>query len=102
DGSMVRILSVIDEYSRECVMLRAARSFPSRRVIDRLEELVTTGRRPEWLRSDNGPQFVAKEVQAWLSEAKVGAAYITHPRLAMGKRTCGKLPCEPACGVPRP
>lgn len=78
DGRTVRILSVIDEYSRECVMLRAAKSFPSRRVIDCLEELlVTTGRKPEWLRSDNGPEFVAKQVQAWLSAAKVGAAYIT-------------------------
>jgi len=78
DGRTVRILSVIDEYSRECVMLRAAKSFPSRRVIDCLEELlVTTGRKPEWLRSDNGPEFVARQVQAWLSGAKVGAAYIT-------------------------
>ena len=78
DGRTVRILSVIDEYSRGCVMLRAAKSFPSRRVIDCLEELlVTTGRKPEWLRSDNGPEFVATQVQAWLAGAEVGAAYIT-------------------------
>jgi putative transposase len=78
DGRTVRILSVIDEYSRECVMLRAARSFPSRRLIDCLEELlVTTGRKPEWLRSDNGPEFVAKQVKDWLAAAKVGTAYIT-------------------------
>ena len=78
DGRTVRILSVIDEYSRECVMLRAARSFPSRRLIDCLEELlVTTGRKPEWLRSDNGPEFVAKQVRNWLADAKVGTAYIT-------------------------
>jgi transposase InsO family protein len=78
DGRTVRILSVIDEYSRECVMLRVAKSFPARRVIDCLEELlVTTGRKPEWLRSDNGPEFVAKQVQGWLSGAGVGAAYIT-------------------------
>lgn len=77
DGRPVRILSIIDEYSRECVMLRAARSFPARRVIDCLEELlVTTGRKPEWLRSDNGPEFVAARVQAWLKEAKVGSACI--------------------------
>jgi len=77
DGRPVRILSIIDEYSRECVMLRAARSFPARRVIDCLEELlVTTGRRPEWLRSDNGPEFVACRVQTWLKEAGVGSAYI--------------------------
>jgi putative transposase len=78
DGTTVRILSVIDEYSRECVMLRSARSFPSRRVIDCLEELlVTTGRKPEWLRSDNGPEFVAGQVQGWLKSSGVGSAYIT-------------------------
>ena len=78
DGRTVRILSIIDEYSRECVMLRAAWSFPARRVIDCLEELlVTTGRKPAWLRSDNGPEFVAGRVQAWLKEAGVGSAYIT-------------------------
>ena len=78
DGTTVRILSVIDEYSRECVMLRSARSFPSRRVIDCLEEvLVTTGRKPDWLRSDNGPEFVASQVQGWLKSSGVGSAYIT-------------------------
>lgn len=77
DGRTVRILSIIDEYSRECVMLRAARSFPARRVIDCLEELlVTTGRKPEWLRSDNGPEFVATKVQDWMKDAAVGSAYI--------------------------
>jgi putative transposase len=68
DGTTVRILSVIDEYSRECVMLRSARSFPSRRVIDCLEEL---------LRSDNGPEVVAGQVQGWLKSSGVGSAYIT-------------------------
>lgn len=78
DGRPVRILSVIDEYSRECVMLRSARSFPACRVIDCLEELlVTTGRKPEWLRSDNGPEFVATKVRQWLETAGVGCAYIT-------------------------
>jgi transposase InsO family protein len=77
DGRTVRILSIIDEYSRECVMLRSARSFPARRVIDCLEELlVTTGRKPEWLRSDNGPEFVASRVQDWLKQAGVGSACI--------------------------
>ena len=78
DGRPVRILSVIDEYSRECLMLRSARSFPARRVIDCLEELLmTTGRKPEWLHSDNGPEFVAEKVQQWLATAGVGTDYIT-------------------------
>lgn len=47
DGGTVRILSIIDEYTRECLLLKAARSFPARRVIDALEEvMVCSGRKP--------------------------------------------------------
>jgi putative transposase len=77
DGGTVRILSIIDEYTRECLLLRAARSFPSRRVIDALEEvMVCSGRKPQYIRSDNGPEFVAKSVQKWLGQAQVGPRYI--------------------------
>jgi len=77
DGGAVRILSIIDEYTRECLLLKAARSFPARRVIDSLEEvMVRSGRKPQYLRSDNGPEFVAKSVRRWLEQAQVGARYI--------------------------
>lgn len=77
DGRLVRVLSVIDEFTRECLSLEAARSYPSERVIDTLERLlVTTGRCPSHLRSDNGPEFVAQAVEKWLLAAKVQAAYI--------------------------
>ena len=77
DGGTVRILSIIDEYTRECLMLKAARSFPARRVIDALEEvMVCSGRKPQYVRSDNGPEFVAKSVQGWLLQAQVGPRYI--------------------------
>lgn len=77
DGGAVRILSIIDEYTRECLLLRGARSFPSRRVIDALEEvMVCTGRKPRYVRSDNGPEFVAKSVQKWLGQAQIGPRYI--------------------------
>lgn len=77
DGRQVRLLSIIDEYSRECLLLEAARSFPAVRVIDCLERLlVTTGRCPRHLRSDNGPEFIAREVRQWLEQAGVKAQYI--------------------------
>lgn len=77
EGGPVRILSIIDEYTRECLMLKAARSFPARRVIDALEEvMVCSGRKPQYLRSDNGPEFVAKSVQKWLEAAQIGPRYI--------------------------
>ncbi len=77
EGRSVRILSVIDEYTRECLVLRAERSFPARRVIDVLEEvMMCTGRCPENLRSDNGPEFVARSVQKWVKNAGIRACYI--------------------------
>ena len=77
DGGTVRILSILDEYTRECLLLKAARSFPARRVIDALEEvMVCSGRKPQYLRSDNGPEFVAKSLRRWLEQAQVGPRYI--------------------------
>lgn len=77
-GSRLRILSVIDEYTRECLMLRAAPSYPARRVLDSLEEiLVCSGRKPEHLRSDNGPEFVSHRVQQWAQSGQIGLNYIT-------------------------
>lgn len=77
DGRKVRLLSILDEHSRECLLLEAARSFPAVRVIDCLEKLlVTTGRSPRHLRSDNGPEFIAREVRQWLEQAGVKTAYI--------------------------
>lgn len=77
DGGTVRILSIIDEYTRECLLLRAGRSFPARRVIDALEEvMICSGRKPVHVRSDNGPEFVAECVQEWLEGAQIGPRYI--------------------------
>jgi len=77
DGTMVRILVIIDEYTRECLLLRARRSFPARCVIDALEEvMICTGRKPQYLRSDNGPEFVAVSVRKWLEHEQIGARYI--------------------------
>ena len=76
-GRRLRILSVIDEYTRECLLLRAAASYPARRVLDSLEEiLVCSGRKPENVRSDNGPEFVAKRVQQWAETGQIGLRYI--------------------------
>jgi len=76
-GRRLRILSVIDEYTRECLLLRAAPSYPARRVLDSLEEImVCEGRKPENVRSDNGPEFVAKRVQQWAETGQIGLSYI--------------------------
>jgi transposase InsO family protein len=76
-GGKVRILSIIDEYTRECIFLRAGRSFPAQRVIDALEEImICTGRKPQHIRSDNGPEFIAHKIQQWLEAMNIGPCYI--------------------------
>ena len=70
------------EYTRECLMLKAARSFPARRVIDALEEvLICSGRKPKHVRSDNGPEFLARAVQQWLATAPVSYTHLTLPTI---------------------
>ena len=65
-GGKLRILTVLDEYTRECLAIRVEKSICSAKVIDTLEWLFLTRAAPEHIRSDNGPEFVAKAVQDWL------------------------------------
>ena len=66
DGTGVRLLTVIDEYSRECLAIRAARSIRSADVIEVLAELMVTRGVPDHMRADNGPEFTARAVREWL------------------------------------
>jgi putative transposase len=59
DGRTVRMLNLIDEYTRECLSIRCERSFPSHKVIDVLANVMVMRGVPEHIRSDNGPEFVA-------------------------------------------
>ena len=72
DGRAVRLLVVLDEYSRECLAIRADRHIRSVDVIETLTELMVTRGVPEHIRSDNGPEFTAQAIRDWL--ANVGAA----------------------------
>ena len=67
-GGKLRILVVIDEYTRECLAIRIALSIPASVVVEVLEWLFLTRGVPKYLRSDNGPEFVAKTVCQWLEE----------------------------------
>jgi len=62
DGRKLRILTVIDEYTRECLALRVARRFTSHDVLYTLSELFLEHGVPQHIRSDNGPEFVATAV----------------------------------------
>jgi len=76
NGQKLKILAVVDEYTRECLALEVASSIRAHHLIDTLGRLMTLHGRPKFLRSDNGPEFTAKAVIKWLTEHQIGPAFI--------------------------
>ena len=76
DGRAVRLLNIIDEYTRECLSIRVGRHLTSEDVLDELSSLFITRGIPEHIRSDNGSEFTAKAVRKWLSDLDVKTLYI--------------------------
>lgn len=76
DGRSLRLLAVIDEYTRECLALEVGRSFTSRDVIEVLQYVFAVRGTPEHIRSDNGPEFVSKRIRLWLRQASVGPLFV--------------------------
>ena len=76
DGRMLRMLTLIDEYTRECLAIRVARRLGRYEVIETLADVMLCRGVPEHIRSDNGPEFVAKELRKWLGSVGVGTLYI--------------------------
>jgi len=69
-------LSVVDEYTRECLALKVDRSITSEDVLDTLAELFAMRGVPEHVRSDNGPEFIAKAIRTWLARVDIKTLYI--------------------------
>jgi len=76
NGQQLKCLTVIDEYTRECLAIDVAGSIRSGRVIEVLSKLVSVHGAPKYLRSDNGPEFVSTAVLRWLTEANIDTAHI--------------------------
>jgi putative transposase len=76
EGRTVRILSLIDEYTRECLALPVARRMGSRQVLEILSDVMLWRGIPEHIRSDNGPEFIARELRQWLANLGTGTLYI--------------------------
>ena len=76
NGRSIKWLSVVDEYTRECLALEVERSMTAGDVIDVLIELAAVRGVPGHVRSDNGPEFIATAIRSWLESAKVGTLYI--------------------------
>jgi len=76
DGRAFRILTIIDEFTRECLAILVARKITTQDVIDLLFHLFIFRGIPEHLRSDNGPEFTAKAIRAWLNRIGVKTLFI--------------------------
>ena len=76
DGRPLRILVILDEHTRECLSLVVARQISSQDVLDRLYSLFIYRGVPEFIRSDNGPEFTAKAVREWLGRIGVRTLFI--------------------------
>jgi putative transposase len=76
DGRQLKCLTVIDEFTRECLAIDVAGGIRSGRVIEVLTQLVSLHGAPRYLRSDNGPEFVARAILRWLQTAQIETAFI--------------------------
>ena len=76
NGAALKMLTLIDEYSRQCLRIEVGRRLRSKEVLDALAEVMAKRAVPRYLRSDNGPEFIAREVQYWLKEMGIGTIYI--------------------------
>jgi putative transposase len=76
NGQQLKCLTVIDEFTRECLAIDVAGSIRSGRVIEVLTKLVSVHGAPRYLRSDNGPEFVSRAVLRWSAQANIDTACI--------------------------
>jgi putative transposase len=76
DGRALRLLVLLDEYTRECLAVRVARRLGSLEVIETLAEVMLWRGVPEHIRSDNGPAFIAQDLRRWLAKVGTGVLYI--------------------------
>lgn len=76
DGRALKCLSIVDEFTRECLELRMARSLKGKDVLDSLSRLFGERGAPRHIRSDNGSEFIAGEVKNWLDSLGVDTLYI--------------------------
>lgn len=75
-GGAIRMLTILDEHTRECHVLRADRALRSQDVLEWLGKAIAQHGAPQYLRSDNGPEFIAKAVQEWLAQKQIKTIYI--------------------------
>jgi len=76
DGRAFRTLNIIDEYTKEALMIRVDRKLNSTDVVDALTDLFILRGPPQYIRSDNGPEFIAEKVRKWIAAVGAKTAFI--------------------------
>ena len=77
DGRRLKGFTLLDEYTRECLQIRIDRHITSQEVLQELQDVMKVHGVPRYLRSDNGPEFIAQAIQRWLKENRIATLYIT-------------------------
>jgi putative transposase len=76
DGRRLKMMPIVDEYSRECLALETERSITAEDVVEVLGRLFSERSEPAYIRSDNGPEFIAEAIKRWLAVSGVKTLYI--------------------------
>lgn len=76
DGRRLKMMPIVDEYSRECLAIEVERSITAKDIVRTLAALFERRGEPFFIRSDNGPEFVAQAVKRWLEESGIDTLYI--------------------------
>jgi putative transposase len=76
NGKAIRMLTVIDEHTRKCLAIEVDRKLNSQNVMDVLSQLFIENGTPQYIRSDNGPEFIAKCLRWWLKRHKINTLFI--------------------------
>ena len=96
DGKAFRTLNILDEHSRDCLAIRVKRKLNSTEVIDALTDLFILRGVPCYIRSDNGPEFIAEAVRNWIAAVGAKTAYIEPGSPLSGHRHA--MPCRAVRG----
>jgi putative transposase len=112
DGRRFRILTVIDNCTRECLALVADTSLSGRRVARELDAIIAQRGRPDTIVSDNGTEYTSNAILAWADDSGVGWHYIARASLSRTATTraltagcatnCSTSPCSGPCRTPAP
>jgi len=92
DGRRLKMMPIVEEYSRECLALKTERSITAEDVVETLGRLFAERGAPSIIRSDNGPEFIAKAVKRWLATSGVETLYIEPSEASsVGERLLGDV-----------